>query len=60
MRSTSIFSAVPSFTSTDKSVCATCILPVGTILMQTRVGVAQTLLSVLCQDAAPDLENAYA
>jgi D-alanine-D-alanine ligase len=38
---------VPSLTSTDKSVCATSILP----------SVAQTLLSVLSQDAVPDIAN---
>jgi D-alanine-D-alanine ligase len=57
-------------TSTDKSVCATSILPrtdqsvCGTsILPNTRMpvpakaGVAQTLLSVLGQDALPDIAN---
>jgi len=43
-----IFPMLPSLTSTDKSVCATLILPSG---------VAQTLLSVLWQDARPDIAN---
>jgi hypothetical protein len=42
-----IFSAVPSLTSTDKSVCATLILPnLDEWLLPAEAGVAQTLLSV--------------
>jgi len=46
---------VASITSTDKSVCATPILPNSRMSMQAKDGVAQTLLSVLGQDAAPDI-----
>src|SRR5258708_4001176 len=48
---------VPSLTSTDKSVCATSILPYLRILLHGRAGVAQTLLSVLWQGAVPDVAN---
>src|SRR3954469_6320161 len=46
---------VPSIPSTDKSVCATWILPYPRMLLDARDGVAQTLLSVLSQDAATDI-----
>jgi hypothetical protein len=86
-----IFSGFPSFTSTDKSVCATLILPQtgmllqararaalilpdrgmplqtracatpfsrsAQVLLQARVSVAQTLLSVLWQRAAADIHR---
>jgi D-alanine-D-alanine ligase len=48
---------VPSLTSTDKSVCATSILPNSRMSMQAKPNVAQTLLSVLSQDAAPAIAN---
>jgi len=48
---------VPSISSTDKSVCATLILPYPPMLIQARAGVAQTLLSVLSQDAAADVDD---
>ena len=60
MRSVLIFPSRPSITSTDKSVCATLILPFSRMLLLAKASVAQTLLSVLWQGAAPDLENAYA
>ena len=49
--------ALPSISSTDKSVCATLVLPYRRVLMQARAGVAQTLLSVLSQDAVSDIAN---
>jgi hypothetical protein len=52
-----IFPMVPSLTSTDKSVCATFILPDTRMLLHARAGVAQTLLSVLWQGAVPDIAN---
>jgi hypothetical protein len=57
MTSSAIFSMVPSLTSTDKSVCATLILPYTPMLRHARVSVAQTLLSVLWQDALSDVVN---
>jgi D-alanine-D-alanine ligase len=48
---------MPSLTSTDKSVCATPILPDPQTLPQAEIGVAQTLLSVPGQQAAPDIAN---
>jgi hypothetical protein len=53
-----IFPMVPSITSTDKSVCATLILPDTRMLLQARASVAQTLLSVLWQGAVPDIADA--
>jgi hypothetical protein len=52
-----IFSAVPSFTSTDKSVCATPSCRSAQVLLEAKAGVAQTLLSVLSQGAAADIEH---
>jgi hypothetical protein len=52
-----IFPMVPSLPSTDKSVCATFILPYTQMLLQTRARVAQTLLSVLWQGPMPDIAN---
>src|SRR5437764_7684014 len=52
-----IFSTVPSVTSTDKSVCATRILPYWTNAGRGASGVAQTLLSVLRKDAAAYVRN---
>jgi len=46
---------VPSLAATDKSVCATPILPNTQIPPQAQANVAQTLLSVLLQNAAPDV-----
>jgi len=46
---------VPSLAGTDKSVCATPILPRSQMSPQAKPNVAQTLLSVLSQDAAPDV-----
>src|SRR3954449_8826095 len=48
---------LPSITSTDKSVCATRILPYSQILLNGRAGVAQTLFSLLWHDAAADIAN---
>jgi hypothetical protein len=48
---------VPSITSTDKSVCATLILPYPQVVLQARASVAPTLLSVLWQDAVPEVAN---
>ena len=52
-----IFSAVPSLDSTDKSVCATRILPYLRKSCYREAGVEQTLLSVLSQDAATAVAN---
>jgi hypothetical protein len=46
---------VPSLTSTDKSVCATLILPYQQVVILATASVAQTLLSVLSQDAVPEV-----
>jgi hypothetical protein len=48
---------VPSLTSTDKSVCATLIPRYQQVVLQVRASVAQTLLSVLWQDAVPEVAN---
>ena len=50
---------LPSLTSTDKSVCATSTLPNQQVLPQGKANVAQTLLSVLSQDAALDTGNPF-
>jgi len=46
---------IPSLTSTDRSVCATPALPVASLMLVKQDCVAQTLLSVLWQVAAPAL-----
>jgi D-alanine-D-alanine ligase len=48
---------LPSITSTDKSVCATSILPNSIMSIQAKPNVAQTLLSGLGRDAAPAITN---
>src|SRR3954453_4830467 len=53
------FSAVPSLTSTDRSVCATLILPSPNAVLA-RASVAQTLFSVLSQNHVPDVAIPYA
>jgi D-alanine-D-alanine ligase len=50
---------VPSLTGTDKSVCATSILPNSAMSVQAGANVAQTLLSVLSQDAVPDIATLF-
>jgi D-alanine-D-alanine ligase len=45
--------------STDKSVCATPILPNQQMLLQAKPNVAQTLLSVPGQGAAPDIATPF-
>jgi D-alanine-D-alanine ligase len=50
---------LPSITGTDKSVCATLTLPHSQMPMQAQTNVAQTLLSVLWQGAAPDIANPF-
>ena len=48
---------LPSTTSTDKSVCATPILPDAQSAVLAQASVAQTLLSVPGQDATPAIAN---
>ena len=48
---------IASLTSTDRSVCATPALPVASLMLVKQDCVAQTLLSVLWQVAAPAPDN---
>jgi D-alanine-D-alanine ligase len=50
---------LPSITSTDKSVCATSTRPHPPMPLPAGAGVVQTLLSVLGQEAAPDIDLAF-